>query len=630
YLLRRPPRAPVLLALAFRPQPAAATLVGLLERAVAVEPRPLTGEQADALLGDAVPAARRAELYRLCGGNPFYLDQLARAELLPVGESGSSGAACGFVDAVPTGLPRPVAVALARELDGLSARARRTIRAAAVSGEQFDPVLAAAVAGISVDDALAGIDELAERDLVRPTEVPTRFRFRHPILHAAAYGELGPGSRVLAHGRAAEVLAARGALPTARAHHVERSAQPGDERAAAVLAEAGQAASTYAPASAAAWFAAALRLLPAADADRRRALLVPMAGALAASGRIERGRDALREALAGTAPDDPSRVDLVASCASLEYLLRRPPQARALLHEELARLPGRAVAPRAALEIELAALAVWGDDRGAALPTAHAAMTSAAAAGEPTLVCAATALGALGHLAVGDVAAGEVLATAATRAVDGLTDDALAVRTVALAWAAWAELSLERLPECLRLTERGRTMARSRGQDHLLGHLLLTEASALIFQGRLTEARARCDEGVDLATLGGNTEFATWFHTMICWIAAATGDRDELAAAGERATAMAGEVGDTVAFMARATRGVGQVEFGEPDRGRAEILEAGGGPDLPAVTEPWRPHWYGALASAELALGDTAAADAWANRAETAAAGLRLAGRTAW
>ena len=69
------------------------------------------------------------------------------------------------------------------------------------------------------------LDELIARDLVRPTEVPRRFRFRHPLVRRAVYALPG---RLAARGARARgaALAARGATPAARAHHVEQSARP--------------------------------------------------------------------------------------------------------------------------------------------------------------------------------------------------------------------------------------------------------------------------------------------------------------------------------------------------------------------------------------------------------------------
>src|SRR5262249_25434913 len=64
------------------------------------------------------------------------------------------------------------------------------------------------------------------------------------------------------HGRAARTLQARGAAATERAHHVERSAVPGDLEAVAVLTEAAATTMNTTPATAAHFLTAALTLLP--------------------------------------------------------------------------------------------------------------------------------------------------------------------------------------------------------------------------------------------------------------------------------------------------------------------------------------------------------------------------------
>src|SRR5205085_9467227 len=97
------------------------------------------------------------------------------------------------------------------------------LRAAAVAGEPFDVDLAAAAAGIEEAELLAALDEALALDLVRRTDVPRRFRFRHPIVRRAVYDSAPEGWRAGAHGRAAEALAERGAPAAAQAHHVERS-----------------------------------------------------------------------------------------------------------------------------------------------------------------------------------------------------------------------------------------------------------------------------------------------------------------------------------------------------------------------------------------------------------------------
>ena len=83
-LLRRPPDGPVLLACAFRPAPAP----GFLESALAAAERegraeridlgPLTPEAAAELLAAIPEPSVRDAVFRVSGGNPFYLSQLAR------------------------------------------------------------------------------------------------------------------------------------------------------------------------------------------------------------------------------------------------------------------------------------------------------------------------------------------------------------------------------------------------------------------------------------------------------------------------------------------------------------------------------------------------------------------------
>ena len=83
--LRRPPAAAVLIALARRPHQTPERLSATLERAllqgtlVRIELGPLSPAEAHAFLGEAVDPAQREALYRESGGNPFYLEQLARA-----------------------------------------------------------------------------------------------------------------------------------------------------------------------------------------------------------------------------------------------------------------------------------------------------------------------------------------------------------------------------------------------------------------------------------------------------------------------------------------------------------------------------------------------------------------------
>src|SRR5919108_108883 len=200
YLLRRPAQAAVLGVTALRPGQATSTLTATIEEGVQsgqlhkIILGPLAQEPAETLV-DADPA-EADRLYRESGGNPFYLLQLAR-----------SGADPG----VDGDVPAAVSATIAREVDGLEPAVRRFVEAAAVAGDPFELDLAVAVAELPETEAFGALDELIARDFVRPGIVPRRFEFRHPLVRAAVYDGSSPGGRLVAHERAAEVLAARAA-----------------------------------------------------------------------------------------------------------------------------------------------------------------------------------------------------------------------------------------------------------------------------------------------------------------------------------------------------------------------------------------------------------------------------------
>ena len=179
-LARRAPDAPVLMALGFRPGQAALRLTAALTgpRARRMELVELS-EAESALLLEHLDKDAAAAIYRQGGGNPFYLEQLGRMDGAgaPAAEPATDGA----------GVPAAVAGAIAAELGSLPERARRLLGAAAVAGEPFDLDLAVAISDVEPGEALAALDELLDADLVRPTQVPRRFVFRHPLVRGAVY-----------------------------------------------------------------------------------------------------------------------------------------------------------------------------------------------------------------------------------------------------------------------------------------------------------------------------------------------------------------------------------------------------------------------------------------------------------
>src|SRR5205085_5735539 len=107
-------------------------------------------------------------------------------------------------------VPPLVAAALTEELGLLPEQARRVLDAASVAGDPFELDLAAVAADLPEPAVLDAVDELVRGDFVRETDMPRRFRFRHPIVRRAVYEATRGGWRIGANERVAAALAARG------------------------------------------------------------------------------------------------------------------------------------------------------------------------------------------------------------------------------------------------------------------------------------------------------------------------------------------------------------------------------------------------------------------------------------
>jgi hypothetical protein len=284
-LVRRPAAAGVLLAVATRagglPDSVASALLAAVRegRLTRLVPAPLSEREAAELVGEAAAA-----IYAQCVGNPFYLEQLARA---------SHGARVEPGIAADRSVPSALAAALADELAALTPDARRLLDGAAVAGDPFEVGLAAELAELSEAAGLAALDELLACALARPAGAPRLFAFRHPVVRHAVYEAAPSVWRLGAHARAAGALERSGAGPVERAHHVEQAARPGDAEAIELLATAASDLQFPAPAVAARFYAATLRLLPDRPENREQHVyLTPVAPAPgnARADRVRAGR----------------------------------------------------------------------------------------------------------------------------------------------------------------------------------------------------------------------------------------------------------------------------------------------------------------------------------------------------
>jgi ATP/maltotriose-dependent transcriptional regulator MalT len=625
-LLRRPPDAPVLLAVALRPRQLDEALGGALERArgagalTRLELGALSPDEARQLLGDAVTGAVAESLYQESSGNPFYLQQLARApQSAATGSPDGAGVSLAGVE-----VPGAVAAALRGELALLSSGDRRVLEGAAVAGDPFEPELAAAAAGVQEMEAIDALDELLRRDLVRPTEVPRRFRFRHPLVRGAVYEAAPGGWRLSAHERSAAALAERGAPATARAHHVERSARHGDMEAIAVLREAGDVSIARAPAAAAHLFEAALRLLPesAAPAERVR-LLEALAAAHTASGSFLAGYEAMRESLELRSDDSvPERLRLIAAMASLENLIGRHRDAHGRLAAALEELPDQTSPAAVALMTELGIDGFFRREYTAMRDFSRRALEAARALGDPKLM--ATPAGVLAFADVLDGALTEADASIAEAAelVDGLSDDELARSRRATNNLACAEFFADRYEDARRHSERALAVAVATGQENFVPILFWT---GMIRRGtgRLAEALELQDTAVEVARLTGHAQGLGWNLSGRALTFIAAGDVEAALGDAEEAVEAVQGQGESFPWMwARFVLAAALVEAGEAARARDELLDAGGGEQFTLLPMGWRPAAFELLTRAMLESGSPEQAAAAAETSAGASQGL--------
>ena len=183
---------------------------GVLSLQLSALPRKACERLVRAVCGDAVGAERLAGIVERAEGNPFFVEELARA------------AAGGEADA-----PGTVLAMLQARLEAMETPARRVLRAASTFGRVFhrkgvEAVLAGA------EDAGWWLPELVRRDVLVavPGSGGEEHRFRHALLRDAAYAMFVDDDRARAHRLAGAWLEERGGVAASvRARHHELGGQ---------------------------------------------------------------------------------------------------------------------------------------------------------------------------------------------------------------------------------------------------------------------------------------------------------------------------------------------------------------------------------------------------------------------
>ncbi|WP_067479384.1 helix-turn-helix transcriptional regulator [Nocardia amamiensis] len=622
HLLRRSVPGMVL-ALAYRPKQAPGALLGAVEQATRegffheLELAPLTVVEAADLLGQRPGSELLRSLHAESGGNPFYLEQLARMARL---DSAAPRQEAWVERDRETDISATLRVTLDSELAVLPAGTVTVLQAAAVAGDPFDVDLVAEVAATDTILVSEYLDALATADVIRGTDVAGTFRFRHPIVRRVVYNGTLPGWRFGAHKRAARALARRGASLGVQAHHVARSASVGDEQAVAVLTEAGQAAVARAPAAAADWFDAALRLLPeTGEFDRRLSLVISLASALASSGNLRDSRTVLERALEFLPVDAlDDRVRIIRMIVRVDHGLGHAEEARRLIVRALEHA-ATSSADAIALRLELAQNHLMMHQWEQAVDTTAQARAQAQTLSDPSLLLAATATLAWFTSYQGAFGEAQELIELAAEGIDARDVNLTPEMLEGLADLVFAELFTDRFRAAARHAQLGLRVSRSTGHGYAFSRFAIGAAASKLFLGQLHDAKRAAETAIEATLLLDNDQLLSTAQTAQCWVEAMRGDLSAALTAGRAAVRIVDRLPDTFfGWLARACYGEALIEAGETERGCEAILSAGGSgfADLPPGNAMY---WHQALITAELSAGRVEAAQSIAQRMENIA-----------
>jgi ATP/maltotriose-dependent transcriptional regulator MalT len=405
----------------------------------------------------------------------------------------------------------------------------------------------------------------------------------------------------------------------------------GDGDAVVLLRAAGASVVHRTPAAAALWFRAALRLLPESPAhdDERRALFTELASALRGSGDLGACREALRDALDLTAPDDlPARTALEARCATVESWLGRADEAHRRLRRARAAVRDDQSREAVTLDVRLALEALNGLEFDEGVATASRALASARKLDDHALLCEAAAALSLACALAGSMKDARDHRATAVRALESLPEAAQADRLEIFFYLAWAENNLEELELGIATAERGMALSRATGQGHLLVPLMLARLLPLDRLGRLAEAIAAGEEAIEAARTSPNPQYLYWALWECAYSHAIAGDFDRAMPLFEESVEASRGLASNFLCWAQpgSAYGYALAQAGDPERGYRVQLEALGGPEIPRIAPYERVLTHADLTEALVALDRLDDAAGQADRAEALAEQLGQVG----
>jgi DNA-binding CsgD family transcriptional regulator len=595
YLIRHPPDGPVLVVVAFRGTHSHHSwVVDAISRAgegvwrIRLDP---LRERDLRTFAPHCSDRRRHLLMRASRGNPRYLRMLAGLPDVTLGELVRPR---GDLD--PDRIEESagdIVRVLAAEIAMLSRTARRVAQAVAISGDHAALDLVAQVARLPVANVVDALDELCGAGLGAMDGA--WFTFQHPLLCVAARAMTGPAWRTRAHARAAEYLRSHDGPSPLLAHHLERSAQYGDERAAATLLEAGESLVCRAPATAVRLLGKALRIL--SPAARRPASTLRYARALALAGELDRGWDALQELLRD---GHPLRAEAATVGVEIARLRGDLDTAEALL----------GATPRPA-DLQLAALAALRENSAATTDHAERALRRHDGR-RPMLAAGAHTLLSWAALNAGQPAAARASTLDAARLVDSVSTITMARHVELVGLLAWVETRLGSTSAAATHLARAYEVIDQTGQRGALPYILVVDAALQARLGRLSGALDLTEQAGLAAEHTGSGELRAMANAVrlqpLLW-----------ACGPEAAVDLAGECGPRSPAWQRIVR-LNLTVAHVVAEDAAPVLDLLAGPDGTWPADPLaRVLRLGGLAQARALAGDLDAASRTADDAEQVA-----------
>ena len=339
YLLPRMEGLPLLIVAGLRPaEPGAdvALLAGLTidPLATVLRPAPLseraTGRLLSAVVSSDVDDVFRLSLHETSGGNPLFVRELTSA-IAAEGIEPTAANAARLDDLGGRAVSRAVRVRLLQ----LATETTALARAVALLGDDAEPELAAALAGLGQETASEVAADLVRVEILRPG---APLGFVHPVVRAAVYAELSPVDRGRGHSRAARLLAESGAEPERVAAQLLLTTSTRDAWATEILRDAAQSAlARGAPDSAVAYLRRALDEAP----PREEGSVLYELGAAEARVADPQALDHLAAARAVTR-DPRARCRIALTLGAALFTAGRAPEALDVLQDAIDELSGQA------------------------------------------------------------------------------------------------------------------------------------------------------------------------------------------------------------------------------------------------------------------------------------------------